>query len=273
MVRPAAIKLNHPIVGMAATPDGKGYWLVASDGGIFAFGDAHFFGSPAAKGVSDWVTGMAVTPDGKGYWIANANGAVYQLRRRRLLRQQPWHGAHRVDRRYHGRPGRKGYWLLEPDAFPTGFTHPGEGAGSCRWPPARFGPDPDPGMFCNPYGPCEEWCALFATWVWEQAGIPIPGYAFVGDVYTGPPHHTAVLPPRPGRRRATWCSTAPGRRTSSPPSTWGWWPRCGGTVPSTPSKATPAPGRTGSTTCHQWAVPASDSLTYNGTGIFAYAVP
>ena len=30
---------------MAADPDGGGYWLVASDGGIFAFGDAGFFGS------------------------------------------------------------------------------------------------------------------------------------------------------------------------------------------------------------------------------------
>ncbi len=30
---------------MAATPDGKGYWLVASDGGVFAFGDAGFEGS------------------------------------------------------------------------------------------------------------------------------------------------------------------------------------------------------------------------------------
>jgi hypothetical protein len=29
--------LNKPIVGMAATPDGKGYWEVASDGGLFAF--------------------------------------------------------------------------------------------------------------------------------------------------------------------------------------------------------------------------------------------
>jgi hypothetical protein len=26
-------------------PDGKGYWLVASDGGVFTFGDAGFFGS------------------------------------------------------------------------------------------------------------------------------------------------------------------------------------------------------------------------------------
>ncbi len=39
------IQLNQPIVGMAATPDGGGYWLVASDGGIFAFGDAPFWGS------------------------------------------------------------------------------------------------------------------------------------------------------------------------------------------------------------------------------------
>ena len=38
-------RLNEPIVGMATTPDGKGYWLVASDGGIFSFGDAQFYGS------------------------------------------------------------------------------------------------------------------------------------------------------------------------------------------------------------------------------------
>ena len=35
-----SLTLNKPIVGMAATPDGQGYWLVASDGGVFAFGDA-----------------------------------------------------------------------------------------------------------------------------------------------------------------------------------------------------------------------------------------
>ena len=43
--RPAAIHLNQPIVGMAATPSGRGYWFVARDGGIFAFGDAAFYGS------------------------------------------------------------------------------------------------------------------------------------------------------------------------------------------------------------------------------------
>ena len=40
-----ASHLNDPVVGMAATPDGDGYWLVAADGGVFADGDAGFFGS------------------------------------------------------------------------------------------------------------------------------------------------------------------------------------------------------------------------------------
>lgn len=37
--------VNAPIVGMAATPTGLGYWLVSGDGGVFAFGDAQFFGN------------------------------------------------------------------------------------------------------------------------------------------------------------------------------------------------------------------------------------
>jgi hypothetical protein len=38
----AGLPLAHPIVGITPTPDGGGYWLVASDGGIFSFGDAKF---------------------------------------------------------------------------------------------------------------------------------------------------------------------------------------------------------------------------------------
>ena len=33
---------NQPVVGIASTADGKGYWEVAADGGIFSFGDAQF---------------------------------------------------------------------------------------------------------------------------------------------------------------------------------------------------------------------------------------
>jgi hypothetical protein len=42
---PNRINVNAPIVGIAGTPSGKGYWLVAADGGVFAFGDAPMLGN------------------------------------------------------------------------------------------------------------------------------------------------------------------------------------------------------------------------------------
>jgi hypothetical protein len=45
--------LNRPIVGIAATQDDEGYWLVVSDGGVFAFGDAGFYGWKVAQLTDD----------------------------------------------------------------------------------------------------------------------------------------------------------------------------------------------------------------------------
>jgi hypothetical protein len=47
------------VTGIASSPDGHGYWLVAGDGGVFAFGDAGFFGSQAGKPLNQPVVGMA----------------------------------------------------------------------------------------------------------------------------------------------------------------------------------------------------------------------
>ena len=52
----AGIHINAPIVGMAATPDGKGYWLVGADGGIYNGGDAGFFGSATYPWLLFWNT-------------------------------------------------------------------------------------------------------------------------------------------------------------------------------------------------------------------------
>ena len=62
---------------MAADPDGGGYWLVASDGGIFTFGDARFYGSAGSLHWWQPVVGMAApaTAGATGWW----------LRRRHLL--------------------------------------------------------------------------------------------------------------------------------------------------------------------------------------------
>ncbi len=54
-----AIKLNSPIVGMAATPTGLGYYLVAADGGVFAFGAAPFLGSAGSVKLVRPVVGAA----------------------------------------------------------------------------------------------------------------------------------------------------------------------------------------------------------------------
>ena len=54
------------------TPDGKGYWLVASDGGIFTFGDAGFYGSAGGTTITSPVVGISPTPSGLGYWLVDA---------------------------------------------------------------------------------------------------------------------------------------------------------------------------------------------------------
>ena len=61
-----AAALNFPIVGMAVTPSGDGYWLVASDGGIFAFGDAVFHGSTGNIVLNQPIVGMSPDPSGTG---------------------------------------------------------------------------------------------------------------------------------------------------------------------------------------------------------------
>ncbi len=73
----SATTLNQPIVGMAITPDGGGYWLVASDGGIFAYGDATFYGSTGALTLNQPIVGMAATPDGGGYWLVASDGGIF----------------------------------------------------------------------------------------------------------------------------------------------------------------------------------------------------
>jgi len=66
-----------PIVGMATTPSGKGYWLVASDGGIFTFGDAGFFGSMGGQPLRQPIVGMAATADGQGYYEVASDGGIF----------------------------------------------------------------------------------------------------------------------------------------------------------------------------------------------------
>lgn len=63
---------------VVSTSTGRGYWQVASDGGVFSYGDAQFHGSLPGLDikVSD-IIGMARTPDDGGYWLVGSDGGVF----------------------------------------------------------------------------------------------------------------------------------------------------------------------------------------------------
>jgi hypothetical protein len=71
--------LNQPLVGMATTPTGNGYWLLARDGGIFSYGDAAFYGSTGALHLVSPVIGFSPTRDGRGYWLFAADGGIFSF--------------------------------------------------------------------------------------------------------------------------------------------------------------------------------------------------
>ena len=138
--------LNAPIVGMVPSAHGGGYFMVAADGGVFAFGDARFAGScPGIGGCSG--AAVAVMPDasGNGYWVVTQTGHVYAF----------------GDALYYGAPGPqsvpvtsavrtpdgRGYWIL----FANGAIANYGDAGAFGSPVGRFG-----GF--NPT------TAMFATW-------------------------------------------------------------------------------------------------------------
>ena len=111
--------LNAPIVGMVPSIDDNGYFMVASDGGVFAFGDAHFAGScPGIGGCSG--SAVAVMPDasGNGYWLVTSTGNIY------TFGDAPYFGApgHGTVTSAVATPDGLGYWILLADGqvFPYG---------------------------------------------------------------------------------------------------------------------------------------------------------
>ncbi|HLG68543.1 MAG TPA: S53 family peptidase [Acidimicrobiales bacterium] len=60
-----------------ALHDDRGYWEVAADGGVFAFGDAGFYGSMGGQPLAAPVVGIAPTSSDRGYWEVAADGGVF----------------------------------------------------------------------------------------------------------------------------------------------------------------------------------------------------
>ena len=308
--------LPAPIVGFAPTPDGRGYWLVASHGEVYAFGDAGYYGSLGATNLHNipivaiassydgrgyWVvqgggevipygdaprlgqmprghppvSGIAVTSDGRGYWLLCGNGEVDafgdapNLGGNNTAVPRPPISAVVAD------PAGPGYWLLDAEAFAVSLTHPDAASHQIvDIAASQLGPSKDGGNYCNPYGPCEEWCALFATWVWEKAGIRIPRFAFVGDVYNWARKHASVVRAtvRPVPGELVLYGTGPQTVATSPHMgvVAQVWPN--GAVDTVEGDSGPGPGDWTSVLVNGPFLPAQ-SFFHNGTPIYAYAAP
>ncbi len=107
---------------MASTHDGQGYWIVASDGGIFNYGDAGFFGSAGSIPLNKPIVGMAATPDGGGYWLVASDGGIFNYGDAGFFGSAGGHAAEPAHRR-HGRHARRaaatGSWPPTAASSPT----------------------------------------------------------------------------------------------------------------------------------------------------------
>ena len=100
---------------MAATPSGRGYWLVASDGGIFTFGDAAFYGSTGAMTLNKPIVGMASTPTGRGYWLVASDGGVFTFGDARFFGSTGGPPAGQPIVGMAATPTGAGYWMVASD--------------------------------------------------------------------------------------------------------------------------------------------------------------
>jgi Right handed beta helix region len=93
----------------------QGYRMVASDGGIFDYGVASFFGSTGAMHLNQPVVGMAATSDDQGYWLVASDGGIFSFGDAQFFGST---GSMKLNQPVVGMaatPDGGGYWLVAAD--------------------------------------------------------------------------------------------------------------------------------------------------------------
>jgi N-acetylmuramoyl-L-alanine amidase len=105
---------THLLVASTTDTANGGYWLAATDGGVFAFG-APFEGSAGALPLRSPVVGIAPTADGRGYRLVAGDGGVFAYGDAAFLGSM---GGSHLNRPIVGMaatPDGRGYWLVASD--------------------------------------------------------------------------------------------------------------------------------------------------------------
>ena len=112
---------------VSSQPSGgvTGYWIVGSDGGVFSYGAAQFFGSMGGTRLNRPVVGLAATHDGAGYWMDASDGGIFSFGDAHFYGSM---GGTRLNQPVVGMaatPDGGGYWLVAADGgiFSFGDAH------------------------------------------------------------------------------------------------------------------------------------------------------
>ena len=119
------IRLRDSVVGKAFTPTRKGEWRFGTDGGVFAYGEAGFFGSGGGKHLNAAVTAIAATPSGRGYWLAGEDGGVFAYGDAHFFGASAGRHLRAAVAGIAATPTGRGYWLVGADGgvFAYGDAH------------------------------------------------------------------------------------------------------------------------------------------------------
>ena len=109
-------------------PATDGYWTDASDGGIFSFGNAAFFGSMGGSHLNKPMVGMAATPDGGGYWTVASDGGIFSFGDAAFFGSMGGTHLNKPMVGMAGDPLTGGYWTVASDGGIFSFNAPFQGS-------------------------------------------------------------------------------------------------------------------------------------------------
>ena len=214
---------------MAPTPDGDGYWLVASDGGIFSYGDATFYGSTGSMHLNRPIVGMAPTPDGGGYWLVASDGGIFSYGDATFFGST---GAMHLNRAIVGMAPTvdgRGYWLVASDggifSYGDAAFYGSTGAIRLNQPIVGMAPSADGGGYwlvafdggVFTFGDAAYYGSTGGTGIGRprhrrrpaRAGVHPRGHRRLGHVRSAPPQPASVPTPAPASDPTT--TTTPPR--------------------------------------------------------------
>ncbi len=134
----------------AAPPPGltvPAYWTVASDGGIFSFGGAPFYGSEGGKPLNQPIVGMAATADRGGYWMVASDGGIFSFGDAWFYGSEGGQPLNQPIVGMAATPDGQGYWMVARDGgiftFGDAWFYGSEGGQPLNQPIVGMTPTPD----------------------------------------------------------------------------------------------------------------------------------